>query len=86
MHGRVGLQRGQTQVAALGFEGHGVCDDGAHPKACIKLAVVNVAVLAQVYVEHAVELEALQVADEAGWDVGDEASLCHHARLYVVEL
>lgn len=57
MHGRVGLQCGQTQVAALGFEGHGVGDDGANPKASVQLAVINVSILAQVDVEHAIESE-----------------------------
>lgn len=86
VHGRVGLQGGQAQVTALGFEGHGVSDDGAHAEARVELAVIDVAVLAQVDVEHAVKLEALQVTDEAGGDHGDEAALRHHARLDVVEL
>lgn len=86
VHGGVGLQRGQAQVATLGFEGHRVGDDGAHAEACVQLAVVDVAVLAQVDVEQAVEPEALQVADEAGRDVRDKTALGHHTRLDVVEL
>lgn len=86
MHGGVGLQGRQAQVTALGFERHGVCDDGTLAEACVELAVIDVAVLAQVDVEHAVKLEALQVTDEAGGDHRDETALRHHARLDVVEL
>lgn len=86
MHGGVGLQRGQAQVASLGFEGHRVGNDGAHPETCVQLAVVDVAILAQVDVQQAIEPQALQVADEAGRDVCDETALGHHARLDVVKL
>ena len=86
VHGGVGLQGGQAQVAGLGLEGHRVGDDGSHAEAGVELAEVDVAVLAQVNVEQAIELEALQVPDEAGRDDGDKAPLCHHARLNVVEL
>ena len=55
VHGGVGLQRGQRQVAALGPKGHGVSDDVAHAEAGVELAVVDVAVLTQVDVEHTVE-------------------------------
>lgn len=57
MHGRVGLQGGQAQVAALGFEGDRVSNYGADPKAGIELAKIDVTVLAQVDVEHAVKSE-----------------------------
>lgn len=59
MHGGVGLQSGQAQVAALRLEGHGVSDDEAHAEASVQLAEVNVPVFAHVDVLHAVELEAL---------------------------
>jgi len=55
VHGRVGLQGGQAQVAALRFEGDRVGDNGTDPKASIELAIINVAILAQVNVEHAVK-------------------------------
>lgn len=55
MHGGVSLQRGQTQIAALGFEGNGVGNDRANPKASIELAVLDISILAQVNVEHAIE-------------------------------
>lgn len=60
MHGGVGLQGGQAQVAALRLEGHGVGDDEAHAKAGVQLTEVDVPVFAHVDVLHAVELEALQ--------------------------
>lgn len=86
MHGCISLQGGQAQVAALSLECDRVSYDVAEPKACLQLAVVNVAVLAQVDVEHPVEHEALQVPDEAGGDDGDVALLCHDPCLDVVEL
>lgn len=86
VHGSVGLQRSQAQVATLGFESHWVGNDGAHAEACVQLTVVDVAVLAQVDVEQAVEPEALQVADEAGRDVRDKTPLSHHTCLDIVEL
>jgi len=60
VHGGVGLQRGQAQVAALGPEGHGVGDDDAQAEAGVQLAVVDVSVLAHVDVLHPVELQALE--------------------------
>ena len=57
MHGCVGLQGGQAQIAAFGFEGDRVRDNGTNPKAGIELAIINVAILAQVDVEHAVKSE-----------------------------
>lgn len=60
MHGVVGLQRGQAQVAGFALEGHGVGDDVAHAKAGVELAEVDVPVLAHVDVLHAVELETLR--------------------------
>lgn len=86
MHGCVSLQGGQAQVAALSLECHRVSYNVAETEACLQLAVVNVAVLAQVDVEHPIEHEALQVPDEAGGDDGDVALLCHDPRLNVVEL
>lgn len=59
VHGSVGLQGGQAQVAALRLEGHRVGDDEAHAEAGVQLAEVDVPILAHVDVLHAVELEAL---------------------------
>lgn len=59
VHGGVGLQGGQAQVAALRLEGHRVGDDEAHAEVGVQLAEVDVPVLAHVDVLHAVELEAL---------------------------
>lgn len=59
VHCGVGLQSGQAQVAALGFEGDRVGDDEAHPETRVELAEVDVSVLAHVDVLHAVELQAL---------------------------
>lgn len=86
MHGCISLQGGQAQVAALSLERHRVSYNVAQTKACLQLAVVNVPVLAQVNVEHPVEHEALEVANEAGGDDGYVPFLCHDACLDVVEL
>lgn len=85
MHGGVGLESGQAQVAALGLEGDGVSDDVPQSKASLQLAVVDVSVLAQVNVEQPVEHKALQVADETGGDHGDVAFLSHDTSFNVVE-
>lgn len=61
VHGGVGLQGGQPQIAALGLEGHRVSNDGAHAKAGVELTEVNVSILTHVNVEHTVELQALGV-------------------------
>ena len=60
VHGGVGLQGGQAQVAALRLEGDGVGDDEAHAEVGIELAEVDVSVLAHVNVLHAIELQALR--------------------------
>lgn len=60
MHGGVGLQSGQAQVTALGFEGHWVSNDVAQAEAGVEFAEVDVPVLAHVDVLHAVELKALR--------------------------
>ena len=86
VHGGVGLQRGQRQVAAFRSKRHRVGDDVAHAEAGVELAEGDVAVLALVQVGQAVEAQALQVADEVGRHHGDEAPLRHDARLDVVEL
>lgn len=57
VHGCVGLQGGQAQVAALGFEGDRVSNNGANPKAGIKLTIIDVTILAQVDVEHTIKSE-----------------------------
>lgn len=64
MHGVVGLQRGQRDEAGAGAEGDGVSHDALIADDGVELAVVNVAVLAQVDVGHAVQRQALEVADE----------------------
>lgn len=69
VHGGVGLQRGQTQVAALGLEGHRVSDDGADAEASVQLTVIDVSVLTQVNVEHAVKPE-----DATGGQQGHQSS------------
>lgn len=86
MHGCISLQGGQAQVAALSLECHRVSYNVAETKACLQLAIVNVTVLAQVDVEHPIEHEALEMADEAGGDDRDVPFLCHDPRLDVVEL
>lgn len=86
VHGVVGLQGGQGHVAGARLEGDRVGDDALEADHGVELAVVNVAVLAEVYVGHAVEGEALQVPDEVGGHHGHEALLCHDACFYVVEL
>lgn len=86
MHGVVGLQGGQRHVAGARLEGDRVGDDALEADHGVELAVIDVAVLAEVYVGHAVEGEALQVPDEVGRHHGHEALLRHDARFYVVEL
>lgn len=60
VHCGIGLQSGQSQVAALSLESHRVCDDEAHAKVRVELAEVNVSILAHVDVLHTIELEALR--------------------------
>ena len=48
VHGGVGLEGGQAQVAALGLEGDRVGDDVPQSKASLQFAVVDVSVFAQV--------------------------------------
>lgn len=55
VHGCVGLQGGQAQIAALGLEGDWIGNNGANPEASIELTEINVTVFAQVNVEHAVK-------------------------------
>lgn len=86
MHGCISLQGGQAQVAALSLERHRVSYDVAETKACLQLAIVNVTIFAQVDVEHPIEHEALEVADEAGGDNRDVPFLCHDPCFDVVEL
>lgn len=86
VHGVVGLQGGQGHVAGARLEGDRVSDDALEADHGVELAVIDVAVLAEVYVGHAVEGEALQVPDEVGGHHGHEALLRHDARFYVVEL
>ena len=57
-----------------------------HAESRIQLAVGDVSILALVQIEHPVDGERLQMADEVGRHHGDEAPLCHDPRLDVVEL
>lgn len=86
MHGVVGLQGGERHVAGARLEGDGVGDDVLEADHGVELAVVDVAILAQVNVRHAVEGQALEVPDEVGGHHVHEALLRHDARLDVVEL
>lgn len=86
MHGVVRLQGGEGHVAGAGLEGDRVGDDALESDHGVELAVINVPVLTEVYVGHAVEGEALEVADEVGRHHGHEALLCHNACLNVMEL
>lgn len=86
MHGVVGLQCGQRDEAGARAEGDGVRHNAFVAYNGIELAVVDVAVLAQVDIGHAVQRQALEVADEIGGHSRHEALLCHNARLHVVEL
>lgn len=86
MHGVIGLQRGQGDKTRAGSEGDGVGHNALITDNSIELAVVNVAVLAQVNVGHAVQRQALKVADEIGGHGRHEAFLGHNARLHIMEL
>lgn len=85
VHGGVGLEGGQAQVAALGLEGDRVGNDVPQSKASLQFAVVNVSIFAQVNVEQPVEHKTLQVANETGGDHGDVAFLGHDTSFDVVE-
>lgn len=86
MHGVVRLQRGQRDEAGARAEGDGVGHDTLIADNSVELAVVDVAVLTQVDVGHAVQRQALEVADEIGGHGRHEALLRHNTRLHIVEL
>lgn len=86
VHGVVGLQSSECHITGAGLEGDRVSDDALEANHGIELTVINVPVFAEVYVGHAVEGEALKVADEVGGHHGHEALLCHNARLNVMKL
>lgn len=86
MHGVVGLQRGKCDETGARAEGDGVRHDALVANNSVELAVVDVAVLAQVDVGHAIQRQALKVADEVGGHGRHEALLCHYTRLHIVEL
>lgn len=86
VHGVVGLKRGQGHIARSGLEGHRVCHDAPVADHGIQFAVVDVAVLAQVNVGHAIERQTLQVSNEVGGHSGHIALLCDDARFHIVEL
>ena len=86
VHGVVGLQSGQGHVTGARLEGHWVCHYALVANHSIQLAVVNVPVLAQVDVGHAVEGQTLQVPDEVGGYSRHVELLCDDACLNVMEL
>lgn len=86
MHGVIGLQRGQGDKTGAGPEGDGVGHNALITDNCIELTVVDVTVLAQVDVRHAIQRQALKVSDEIGGHGRHEALLRHDARLYIMEL
>lgn len=86
MHGVVGLQSGEGHIAGARLERDRVSDDVLEADHGVQLAVIDVTVFTEVYVGHAIEGEALEVADEVGRHHGHEALLCHDARLNVMEL
>ena len=85
MHGDVGLQGGEGQIAGLRCESHRIGHNVPHAEPSIQLAVGDVSVLALVQIQHPVEGEGLQMADKVGRHHGDEPPLCHDPRLNVVE-
>lgn len=66
VHGGIGLQRGEGQVAGLGQERDGIGHDVPHAEASVELAEGYVSVLALVQIEHPIDGERLQMADEVG--------------------
>lgn len=86
VHGRIGLQRREGQIAGLSEESHRIGHDVPHAEARVQLAVGDVAVLALVQKQHAVDRQRLQVANEVGRQHGDEAPLCHDPGLDVIKL
>lgn len=86
MHGVVGLQSSEGHIAGARLEGDGVSNDVLEANHGIELTVINVTVFTEVNVGHAIEGEALEVANEVGRHHGHVALLCHNARLNVVEL
>lgn len=86
VHGVIGLQGGQGHIARARLEGNRICHDAPVADHGVQFAVVNVAVLAQVNVGHAIEGQTLQVSNEVGGHGGHVPLLCNDARLHIVEL
>lgn len=86
VHGGVGLQGGEGQVAGLRLKSYRIGHNVPHAEPGVQLAVGDVPILALVQIEHPVEGERLQMADEVGRHHRDKAALCHDPRLDVVEL
>lgn len=86
VHGGVGLQGGEGQVAGLSQESYRIGHNVPHAEPSVQLAVGDVAVFALVQIEHPVDGESLQMADKVGRHHGDETPLCHDPRLDVIEL
>lgn len=68
VHGGVGLQGPQGQVAGPAPESDGVGNDVAHAEASVELTVRDVAIFAQIQVGHPVDCHTLQVPDKVGWN------------------
>lgn len=86
VHEVVGLQSSEGHVAGARLEGDWVGNDVLEANHGVELTVIDVTIFTEVYVGQAVEGEALEVADEVRRHHGQEALLCHDARLYVIEL
>lgn len=86
MHGVVGLQRGQCDETGARAEGDRVSHNALIANNSVELTVVDVTILAQINVRHAVQCQTLKVADEIGGHSRHEALLRHNTRLHIVEL
>lgn len=64
MHRVVCLQSWQGHITGARLEGHRVCHDALVANHGIQLTVVNVPILAQVDIGHAIEGQTLQVPNE----------------------
>ena len=86
VHGIVGLQSSKSHIAGARLEGDRISNNVLEANHGIEFTVINVTVFTEVYVSHAIEGEALEVANEVGRHRGHEAFLRHNARLNVMEL
>lgn len=86
VHGVIGRQRAEGHVTGTGLKGDGVCNDVLKANHGIEFTVIDVSIFTEVYVGHAIEGEALNVANEVGRHHVYEAFFRHNACLNVVEL